>query len=204
MTLEDAKKLLEKIFQENQGKDSTLLQGIENEKRHAYLVLTWIEKLNPNASLVLKIAGLFHDIDRILVEGVGGGFKGSQDEYKKFKTVHAQRSADSIRPILLENGLSDNDVGQIYFLIVHHDDERQQLDQIKDDELDILVAADSLAFFDTFGVRTYQVKGKAQLEEKIKFMALKMAPQYREVFRNLKLEDEILQTAKDKVIGQLF
>jgi hypothetical protein len=204
MTIDEAKKILEKIFLENENKESSLLQGIENEKKHAYLTLAWTEKLNPKASLFLKIAALFHDIDRILVKGVGGGFKGTQEEYKKFKKIHAQRCADCIQPILIEKGLLEQEAERVSFLIAHHDDERQQLDQIKDEELEVLVAADALAFFDTFGIRTYQKRGMTLLEEKIKFMALKMAPQYRKVLVDLKINDNILQNAKDKIVEQFF
>jgi len=204
MNIEDAKKLLEKIFEDNKDKGPTLLQGLENEKRHAYLVLEWAEKLSPNASLNLRLAALFHDIDRILVKGVGSGFKGTTEAYKAYKKQHAQRAADCIWPILVQNGLSEEDAQRVSFLISHHDDGRQELDQLKDDELEVVVAADTLAFFDTFGIKTYSLRGQEALEAKIKFMGLKMAPLYRKFLIGLKINDEVLQTAKDKVTREIF
>ena len=73
-----AKKLLKEICIKYKKTNKYIMQGIKGEELHALDVLGWVKKLNPGASLPLKLATLFHDVDRIVTPMAGGGFKGAR------------------------------------------------------------------------------------------------------------------------------
>jgi hypothetical protein len=204
MDLSEAKKLFDEICAANMDKDKSIMHGIKGEKNHGLDVLTWIEKLNPQASLSLKMAGLFHDVERIAIADAGGGkFSGTQEEYKQYKKAHAKASADYIYPILVVKGLSVDDAKRVSFLITHHDDSREEVEGFEDEDLETLMAADSLSFFDSFGMKMYEEKGRFVLEQKVKFMILKMSPKHQKVLADLDLNNDLFNEIKNKVIKEV-
>ena len=152
-----AKKLLQEICEKHKENDKDIMQGIKGEKLHAFDVLEWIEKLNPNASMPLKLAALFHDVDRIITPGAGGGFKGDRNSetYENHKKMHAKRRAEFIIPLLKEIVKDEKMIEEVNFLINHHDDTGAEVEEIKNTELNYMVAADSFAFFTTVAPKLY-------------------------------------------------
>lgn len=204
--IDSIKRLYEALIESNRDKDKLLLHGLAVERRHGELVLEWIKKLKPNASIELLTAGLFHDIDRIVNERTGGGFAGNKlngPEYAAYKKEHARRSANFTHDFLSNHGYPLKFAKRVAELIAHHDDAREELYLLSDPEEEVLVAADSFAFFDSFIMKLYEKRGTLNLEEKISFMAAKMLPAYRKVLRETKLDNPLFQDIKDRAIDRM-
>lgn len=195
--------LLDKICDENRHRDKEIMQGIDGEKEHARSVLRWVKKLEKNPSEELQLAALFHDIDRVVTPGVGGGFKGDRKSkaYENHKKAHAKRSADYITPLLLENRVNSNSADRIKFLIYHHDDTGKKVDSFKDNDLNILVAADSLAFFTSIAPKLYIVEGEKRLRDKVRFMVEKMPKFAISVLSSEKLANPVFEKVKNDIIS---
>ena len=197
--------LLDKACKENYYRDREIMQGVEGEKEHAKVVLSWVEKLSKNPSIALKISSLFHDIDRVVTSGVGGGFKGDRNskEYLEHKKAHAKRSANYICRRLLENGVDSAMIDRVGFLISHHDDTGIEVERLNDSELDVLVTADSLAFFDTMAPKLYEAEGELRLRDKVKFMVEKMPKPTRKIMASIRLDNRVFERIKQKVLKEL-
>lgn len=170
-----AHKLLNEACEINRYRNSEIRQGVDGEKEHAKTALNWVEKLT-SPSLALRLAALFHDIDGVVTPGVGIGFAGDRktQAYQEYKKTHAKRSANYICPKLLENGLNLQLVERINFLISHHDDNGEEVETLKDEELNILVSADSLSLFTSIAPKLYAEEGEDGLKDKTRFMINKM------------------------------
>jgi hypothetical protein len=204
-TIEIASQLLSEACESNRHRDAEILQGVDGEKEHAEDVLGWVEKLTENPSLALRLAALFHDIDRVVTPGVGGGFKGDRRsrEYLEYKKAHARRSADYIYPRLLKRGVDQQVVERARFLIIHHDDTGSEVESFQDNELDYLVAADSLALFTTTGPRLYERDGEKRVKDKIRFMIEKMPAFAKKFLVSQKIDNELFNKLKDEVLSEL-
>src|SRR6056297_412864 len=196
--IKKAHKILDNVGQEYKHHDKDIMQGIDGEKRHARDVLKWVKKLNSKASLSLKLAALFHDIDRIVTAKVGGGFKGKRgsQEYLKHKKRHAKRSADFIIPLLKEYGVSSSILKNTEFLIIHHDDTGKEIEKINNMNLNYLVAADSLSFYSTIAPKLYKIEGEERIKDKIRFMVDKMPQFARKILTQTKLKNKIFENYK--------
>lgn len=197
-----AEKLLDDACSENRHRDAEIQQGVDGEKEHAQAVLSWVEKLSKRPSTTLRIAALFHDIDRIVNVGVGGGFKGDRrsNEYFEHKKAHAKRSAEYIGARLLQYKTDLKIVGRVQFLIEHHDDRGFEIDQFNDGELKVLVAADSLAFFTTTAPKMYAAEGKDRFNDKLRFMIEKMPSFARDMLASQRLGNEVFEKLKNEIL----
>lgn len=197
-------KLLDEACEENRHRDAEIMQGIDGEKEHAKAVLLWVEKLTENPPIELKISALFHDVDRIVTPGVGGGFKGDRKskEYEQHKKAHAKRSADYIYLKLIQNRVSNQLAETVKFLILHHDDTGSEIEALSNKELNILVSADSLAFFNSIAPKLYKAEGEQRLKDKIRFMVDKMPVFARNMLASQQLENEVFNRIKDEIIKE--
>ncbi|OGD93003.1 hypothetical protein A2697_05085 [Candidatus Curtissbacteria bacterium RIFCSPHIGHO2_01_FULL_41_44] len=204
LVLELANELFSIACEENRSRESEMANGIEGEKEHGRMVLLWVGKLVKNPSVELQLSALFHDIDRVVTPGVGEGFAGDRKSkaYKSYKKTHAKRSADYICPKLIEKGIGHKVVERTRFLILHHDDTGAEISRLCDEELDVLVAADSLAFFSSVGPRLYELEGKDRLRDKIRFMVEKMPKFARTLLSSERFENEVFNRLKDEVLGE--
>ena len=116
-----ATKLVDEAADAARTRGGEIMHGLEVERGHGQVVLEWVEKLLPSASVELKVAAILHDIDRLVTPGVAGGFKGDRNsaEYEAHKKAHAQRSADYAAIKLTEHDVSRKIVERISYLITH-------------------------------------------------------------------------------------
>ncbi|MBU1037229.1 HD domain-containing protein [Patescibacteria group bacterium] len=204
--IKEAKEILDKICEKYKHHDKEIMQGVAGEKLHSLDVLIWIEKLNPHPSLALKLAALFHDIDRIVTPKVGGGFKGERNTkaYFEHKKKHAQRSADYIIPLLSKIVADKDIVKKTEFLIIHHDDNGRQVEDLQDLGLNYLVTADSFAFFTSIAPKLYAAEGKERIKDKIRFMIDKIPDFARKKLEEHQLENSIFNKFKNKIIKEYY
>jgi hypothetical protein len=204
--IQKSKKLLLDICDEFKENDRDIMQGVDGEKLHALDVLEWIEKLNPDASTSLKVAAIFHDVDRIVTPKAGGGFKGSRGsvEYEEHKKMHAKRSAEFIIPRLKKIIEDKKIIQEIQSLIIHHDDTGREVEGIDNLDLNYLVAADSFAFFTSIAPKLYAAEGEKRIKDKIQFMIEKMPEFAREMLQRHKIQNEIFNNLKNEVIREYY
>jgi len=113
---------------------------VPEDPRHATNTVEWLMRLDPNSDTALQIAALGHDIDRAVsarkVQRV------DFDDYDDFKAAHARNSADILREILHECGVSDEALTQeVHHLVCAHEvGGGPRSDLLKD--------ADSISYFD--------------------------------------------------------
>lgn len=196
--------ILNQACEQNRHRDAEIMQGIDGEKEHAEAVLSWVRKLSKYPSLELQTAAVLHDIDRIVTPGVGAGFEGDRvsKEYEEHKKAHAKRSADYIFPLLLEKGIHPKFVDRVRFLILHHDDRGVEVESYNDDELKILVTADSFAFFTSIAPKLYAAEGEERLREKVRFMVEKMPQFARKLLATHHLDDAVFERIKIQVLAE--
>jgi len=201
-----AKKLLKEICIKYKKNNKYIMQGIKGEELHALDVLGWVKKLNPGASLPLKLATLFHDVDRIVTPMAGGGFKGARigKKYEKHKKIHALRSAKFIIPLLKKVIDNKKIIKKTKFLIIHHDDTREEVEEIKNKDLNYLVASDSLSFFTTIAPKLYAGEGEERIKDKIRFMVEKMPEFARKRLKKQKLKNKIFDSLKNKIVREYY
>ncbi|MFA4937051.1 MAG: DUF4202 family protein [Patescibacteria group bacterium] len=205
-TIEKAKKILEQICRRFECHDKDIMQGVKGERLHALDVLDWIEKLNPSASTALKLAALFHDIDRVVTPKVGGGFKGDRSSraYLEHKKLHAKRSVKFIVPILKKNNIKSDIIKRINFLITNHDDTGDKVEKLNDQDLNYLVTADSFAFFTSIAPKLFKAEGRGRIKDKIRFMVSKLPDSARIFLWEYQLENNIFNSFKNEIIKEFY
>lgn len=206
-TIQSAKKLLREVCIKFNFNNKDIMQGVRGEEAHVLDVLRWVEKLNPKASVSLKLAALFHDIDRVITPKVGGGFKGDRNskKYLRHKKDHARRSAEFIIPLLKKNKIANGaTLKKARFLIVHHDDTGEEVAKINDSELNYLVSADSFAFFTSIAPKLFKAEGKERIKDKIRFMTDKLPDFARRLLRKQQLKNNIFNDLKNEIIGEYY
>jgi len=205
-SIRDAKQLLKEICSKAIPYDHLIMQSVEGEKDHALAVLNWVLVQNPKASLALRLAALFHDVDRLVNPTKGGGFKGKRNSkaYIRHKRNHARRSAEFIAPRLRECGFEDDVVKRTVFLITHHDDPGLKIEDIHDCELHQLVAADTFAFFTSIAPKLYEAEGKERTRDKIRFMVDKLPDSSRQLLWEYPLAMKGFESLKNDVIKEYY
>jgi hypothetical protein len=197
--------LLMQICKAHAGQSDTIMQGVDGEYLHGREVLFWVRRLDPQAKPTLMLAALFHDIDRVITPGKGGGFKGDRasSAYLLHKKQHAQRSAEFIGPLLREKGwLAPRAIKRVMFLIQHHDDTGEEVDRLRDPDLNSLVVADTFAFFKTIALQLYKTEGKERVKDKVNFMVNKLPNHARLLLWRSRLSNPVFEQIKSDVILQ--
>lgn len=113
--------------------------SVPEDPVHSRNTLVWLLKLKPDADDALQIAALGHDIERALTERKVQ--RTDFSNYDEFKAAHARNSAEILRKIMLEFGVQDHIIEEVYRLVCSHEvGGDQRADLIRD--------ADSISFFE--------------------------------------------------------
>lgn len=162
---------------------------LDFELVHAQLVFKYVLELKPDADEALKIAALAHDIDRAIT-GITEKDLSDYSKINEFKKDHALRSAIFITDILRKYECPEEIIAKVKGLVEKHE-------VGGDDESDILMYADSLAYFD-YNIPSYLKRnGEERTREKIKFMYKRLSPEARELVAQMSFSDsEIKELVK--------
>lgn len=159
---------------------------LDFEFKHAQLVLKWVLKLKPDADEALKIAALAHDIDRAITKITEKDLK----EYAKidqFKKKHAERSARFITNILIKHHYTLKTIKKVKHLVANHEFGG-------DVESNILMDADSLAYFE-YNIPSYLKRnGEERAKKKIQFMYKRLSATAKEFLSQIKYHDKKIET----------
>jgi 8-oxo-dGTP diphosphatase len=94
-------------------------------------------------------------------------------------------------------------IERVQFLIEHHDDQ-QDLITDNDEELQVLIAADTYAFFTTIAPTLYREEGEKRLKDKVIFMVEKLNDKMRTKLWETPLENALFERIKNEVIRDYF
>ncbi len=166
---------------------------LDFELVHAQLVLKFVLELKPDADEALKIAALAHDIDRAIT-GITEKDLSDYSKINEFKKDHALRSAQFIVNILQRHGYTDDIIAKVEHLVENHE-------VGGDDESDILMNADSLAYFD-YNIPSYLKRnGEERTIEKIIFMYKRLSPKAQKLVAQINYSDpEIIELIKKSLV----
>ncbi len=150
--------------------------SVPEDPVHSKNTLTWLLKLKPDADEALQIAALGHDIERAIDQRKV--WREDFEHYDQFKAAHAHNSAEILKEVMLDCGVDQTVIEQVYELVRRHEvggDERS----------DLLKDADSISYFEVNLPQYYNrhgwdetkrrcLWGYKRLSEKVKILAAKL------------------------------
>ncbi len=166
---------------------------IDFELKHSGLVLKWVLKLKPDADEALKIAALGHDIDRAISKITETYDLKDYSKINEFKKEHSLRSAKYLQDLLKKYNYNKKIIEKVKKLVENHEFGG-------DEETNILMEADSLAFFD-YNLPFYLNKnGKERAHKKIRFMYDRLSLKGKQLVKEMKFQDkEIEKIVKEAI-----
>lgn len=170
-------------------KDIASKSPIPNDREHSEAALKWVLILKPDADEYLQIAALSHDIDR----GVTGITEKDCKDYskiKEFKKEHAIRSANIIGDLMEKYGYDEAAIEKVKCLVESHEEGG-------DEEQNILMQADSMAYFELNIPMYLDRYGREQTIKKIQFMYIRLSKEARQSINQIKFSDEIKELIKE-------
>ncbi len=202
--------LMDSVFSEALDTGVETAAGIPTEREHALDMYCLVREISGNyASSELLAAAIGHDIERVAVSDAGRGFPEERrgPVYEAYKKQHARVGAEiatnAFRQIHNFSGsstfISEESIQKIAFLIAHHDDTREEIEKLKlqeneyAQELEILVAADTLSFINCFAqnwLNGVEKSGVDGLMKKLEFMLRKMPYKYWRFISLMRPKDE--------------
>jgi hypothetical protein len=168
---------------------------IEEELIHSRLTLKWLLKLKPDACEALKISAVSHDIDRAVNKIIEKDRK-PEESYEDFKKKHSIRSANIIVNLMEKQNYPQITVQKVKKLVENHEFGG-------DKETNILMSADSLAYFEYNLPIYFKRNGKEATIHKIKFMFNRMSKQAQEYVKKMKYKNKEVSDLLKELISQL-
>ena len=113
--------------------------SVPEDPVHSKNTLEWLLELEPDADQALQIAALGHDIERAIDQRKVR--REDFEHYDQFKAAHAHNSAEILKEVMLNCGVEETLMEQVYDLVNRHEvggDERS----------DLLKDADSISYFE--------------------------------------------------------
>ncbi len=150
--------------------------SVPEDPVHSKNTLNWLLKLKHDADEALQIAALGHDIERAIDQRKV--WREDFEHYDQFKAAHAHNSAEILKEVMLDCGVDETLMEQVYDLVNRHEvggDERS----------DLLKDADSISYFEVNLPHYYNrhgwdetkrrcLWGYKRLSEKMKTLAAKL------------------------------
>lgn len=179
-----SRQIVDRLLQENEQYDSEILAGIEGERFHTYDTPRMAFLVTDgHPSDAFQIAAMAHDIERFTVRGAGGGYQDrrSGKAYEEYKKQHAQKGAEIIGNELKKEHVPQELVDRVKFLIAHHDDPYDDVHAFHDEELEAMVAADTLSWTNSFAPDFFNGRQKSGIPgflDKLDFMLRKVPERF--------------------------
>jgi hypothetical protein len=144
---------------------------VEADYHHGLDTWQWVLRLEPDASLPLQVAALFHDVERLSSEAERRIEQHALD-YVQFKESHARGGAALVAD-RLRNLVTPAQLERIAWLVAHHEHTSG------DRETALLNDADALSFF-SLNARGYlDYYGPAQTKKKVDYTLRRLRPKQR-------------------------
>lgn len=167
---------------------------------HLIFTEKWLLLLNPNASYASRIAAQVHDIGRLGDKSVQyKGEPGDITAYLAYKQEHAKECAEAAKAKLIEFGATAALTEKIEYIVAHHDVPRVDASFQYSEEVQGVVDADSLSFFQ-FNAPTY-IKQHEEKPERIKMKVKFMYNRMSERAKHLLHKQAFFEVAMPYITG---
>lgn len=179
-----SRKIVDRLLEKNEQHDSEILAGIEGERFHTFETPRMALLISDgHASEALQIAAMAHDIERFTVRGAGRGYQGRRTgkAYEDYKKEHARRGAEIMGKKLTKERVSQELIDRVKFLIAHHDDPYDDVQAFHDEELEMMVTADTLSWINSFAPDFFNGRQKSGIPgflDKLDFMLRKIPERF--------------------------
>ena len=167
---------------------------VRADYNHALDVRQWLLRLEPDASLAVQLAALFHDVERLVSEP-DARVEHLAADYQSFKDAHAAKGAEMALAALAEAGVDEQVRTRVAELIAKH--ERPS----EDAEVALLNDADALSFFslNSHGYSTYF--GPEQTKKKVAYTWNRMSERARKRMVNVRLRMDVRSVVDELALG---
>jgi hypothetical protein len=157
---------------------------VRADYNHALDVRQWLLRLEPEASLALQFAALFHDVERLVSEA-DKRVEHLAKDYQSFKDEHARRGAEMTRALLAEAGVEESVCNRVAELITKHERTAD------DPDIALLNDADALSFFslNSHGYASYF--GAEQTKKKVAYTWNRMRDRARAKLQGVRLRGDV-------------
>ncbi len=158
--------------------------GVPEDPVHSKNTLEWLLKLKPDADEALQIAALGHDIERAIEQRKVR--REDFEQYDRFKAAHAHNSAEILKEIMLDCGVVETLIEQVYNLVRRHEvggDERS----------DLLKDADSISYFDVNLPHYYNRHGWEETKRRCLWGYKRLSGRMRTLAAKLAFENDELR-----------
>ncbi|HWN42494.1 MAG TPA: DUF4202 family protein [Thermoanaerobaculia bacterium] len=153
---------------------------------HALDVWQWMVRLDPQASLAVQLAALFHDVERLISEA-DARIEHQTDDYQGFKDEHARRGAEMADGALEQAGVDAATRMQVARLIAGH--ERTS----NDPDLALLNDADALSFFSLNSTGYVDYFGPEAARRKVAWTLARLRPEARLRLAGVRLRPDVAE-----------
>lgn len=154
---------------------------VRADHAHALDVWQWTIRLDPEASLALQLAALFHDIERLVSEA-DDRIEHRAGDYQAFKDEHARLGAEMADGVLEQAGVDAQTRMQVARLIAGH--ERMS---------DVLNDADALSFFALNSPGYVDWFGAEAARRKVTWTLARLRPQARRRLEGVRLRPDVAE-----------
>jgi hypothetical protein len=166
---------------------------VPEDPLHAEDTLDWLLRLKPESDKTLQIAALGHDIERALEIR-----KVKRDDfpgYDAFKAAHARNSAEILREIMEDCGMSQEMASEVYLLVCRHETGG-------DPRADLIKNADGISYFHVNMPLYYQREGWEETKRRCIWGYGRLSPRVKRIIENMRYADEKLTKLLQEVIRE--
>ena len=166
---------------------------VPEDSRHAENTLAWLLRFKPDADEALQIAALGHDIERALETRKVK--RTDFSEYDIFKAAHARNSAEILREIMEDCGMSQEMASEVCLLVCRHETGG-------DPRADLIKNADGVSYFHVNMPLYYQREGWEETKRRCIWGYGRLSPRMKEIVENMSQSDEKLMKLLKEAIRE--
>ncbi|HEY0142110.1 MAG TPA: DUF4202 family protein [Thermoanaerobaculia bacterium] len=169
---------------------------VRADYNHALDVWQWMLRLEPNASVAVQFAALFHDVERLSSES-DARVEHLAADYQSFKDAHAAKGGEMTREELGAAGVDPKTAERVAQIVAAH--ERQG----DDPEVALLNDADALSFFslNSHGYANYF--SPEQTRKKVAYTLNRMRPAARSKMSSIALRPDIREMVERAMVEEV-
>lgn len=156
---------------------------VPEDPLHAENTLTWLVKLKPESDKTLQVAALGHDIERALE--IRKVKRGDFPDYDAFKAAHARNSAEILREIMEDCGMSQEKANEVCLLVCRHETGGGP-------RSDLIKNADGISYFHVNMPLYYQREGREETKRRCIWGYGRLSAQAKRIVENIAYTDEKL------------
>jgi hypothetical protein len=177
-------RMFDAVLERHRAVHDLSLPLVQADYDHALDVWQWLLRLAPEASRAVQIAGLFHDIERLVSEPERRIEQHAAD-YQAFKDRHGVRGAELAATWLRELGLAPSLVADVVRLIAGHERRANEHDAA------LLADADALSFFSLNSAGFADYHDPEHTRMKVAYSLDRMRPSARRWLAHARLRADI-------------